>query len=72
MSPRQLLSFLPLITIAGSLCEAFCAITNFAEILYRLPSLTLRRGKQIAEFRSASNKFFVCFVSFVVNDIIVS
>jgi len=33
MSPRQLLSVLPLIAIAGSLCEAFCAITNFAEIL---------------------------------------
>ena len=56
MSPRQLLSVLPLLTIAGSLCEAFCAITNFAEILYRLPSLTLRRGRQIAEFRSAKQQ----------------
>jgi len=56
MSPRQLLSVLPLLTIAGSLCGAFCALTNFAEILYRLPSLTLRHGRQIAEFRSAKQQ----------------
>ena len=42
--------------MAGSLCEAFCDITNFAEILYRLPSLTLGRGKQIEEFRSAKQQ----------------
>ena len=72
-SPRQLIAVLQLITVVTSLCQALnCSLQT-------LPTMAIRSGietpftTEIAEITKCKpTKFFVCFVSFVLNEMIIS